>query len=147
MNGLRQSPNGFQTGKGNAYETKLRDKRFGRVYRVVYDGEKGLSAQELAASDALVKGGLNASDEKKLVAALQHTNMFWRKAAQRLLIEKATLSDETIKALAALTLAYKVDAIGNDPAAIHAIWVLSAHGKCAMRSSPQNPTALPCKRF
>lgn len=123
------TPNGFQTGKGNAYETKLRDKRYGRVYRVEYQGEQGLSAKELAESDALVQGGLTVADEKKLVAALQHTNMFWRKAAQRLLIEKENLSDETIKALVGYTQRTKVDAIGIDPAAIHAIWVLSAHGK------------------
>ena len=29
------TPNGFETGKGNAYETDLRDKKFGRIYRVV----------------------------------------------------------------------------------------------------------------
>ncbi len=31
------TPQGFQTGKGNAYETDLRDKKHGRIYRVVYD--------------------------------------------------------------------------------------------------------------
>jgi len=29
------TPKGFKTGKGNAYETKLRDKKLGRIYRVV----------------------------------------------------------------------------------------------------------------
>ena len=31
------TPNGFQTGKGAAYESDLRDKRFARVYRLVRD--------------------------------------------------------------------------------------------------------------
>ena len=29
------TPNGFQTGKGAAYESDLRDKRFARVYRLL----------------------------------------------------------------------------------------------------------------
>ena len=31
------TPQGFETGKGAAYETKLRDKKYGRIYRVVPD--------------------------------------------------------------------------------------------------------------
>lgn len=31
------TPQGFETGKGRAYETKLRDKKYGRIYRVVSD--------------------------------------------------------------------------------------------------------------
>ena len=34
------TPPGFKTGKGNAYETDLRDKKHGRIYRVVYDGRR-----------------------------------------------------------------------------------------------------------
>ncbi len=30
------TPHGFKTGKGNAYETPLRDKTHGRIYRIVY---------------------------------------------------------------------------------------------------------------
>ncbi len=33
------TPNGFQTGPGNAYVTDLRDKKHGRVYRVVHGSE------------------------------------------------------------------------------------------------------------
>ena len=32
------TPQGFETGKGNAYESDLRDKKHGRIYRVVPDG-------------------------------------------------------------------------------------------------------------
>src|SRR6266508_3433568 len=31
------TPAGFKTGKGAAYETDLRDKKYARIYRVVYD--------------------------------------------------------------------------------------------------------------
>ena len=31
------TPPGFKTGKGSAYETDLRDKKHGRIYRLVYD--------------------------------------------------------------------------------------------------------------
>ena len=31
------TPPGFKTGKGNAYETDLRDKKHGRIYRIVYE--------------------------------------------------------------------------------------------------------------
>jgi len=33
------TPRGFQTGKGAAYETPLRDKTHGRIYRIVYGKE------------------------------------------------------------------------------------------------------------
>ncbi len=31
-------PEGFKGGKGGAYETELRDKSHGRIYRIVWDG-------------------------------------------------------------------------------------------------------------
>ncbi len=34
------TPHGFQTGRGNAYETPLRDKTHGRIYRIVYRGRQ-----------------------------------------------------------------------------------------------------------
>ena len=34
------TPHGFKTGKGNAYETPLRDKTHGRIYRIVYQDAK-----------------------------------------------------------------------------------------------------------
>lgn len=123
------TPQGFQTGKGNAYETKLRDKRFGRVYRVVYRGEKGLSAESLKGYESLVNKGLSKQDEQQLIAALKHPNMFWRKSAQWLLSEKSGLSANTINSLEQLVSDTKVDEIGLNPGAIHAIWVLSAQGK------------------
>ncbi len=68
------TPQGFKTGKGNAYETDLRDKKHGRIYRVVYgDNPKPMSLAGVTPSD--------------LVKTLGHSNMFWRKRAQRMLVE------------------------------------------------------------
>ena len=33
------TPPGFENGKGNAYENPLRDKKHGRIYRIVYTGD------------------------------------------------------------------------------------------------------------
>src|SRR5207253_5819421 len=71
------TPPGWKTGRGNAYETELRDKKHGRIYRVVYKGAKLGKVLSLK----------NASPEK-LVAALKSDNMFWRLQAQRLLVER-----------------------------------------------------------
>src|SRR5438132_7263542 len=71
------TPRGFKTGKGAAYETDLRDKKHGRIYRIVYEGAKSAPAVSLK----------NATPAQ-LVATLNHENMFWRKQAQRLLVER-----------------------------------------------------------
>jgi putative heme-binding domain-containing protein len=120
------TPQGFKTGKGNAYESDLRDKKYGRIYRVVYNGNEGLDRKAHDAADALVKKGLNPSDEATLVAALKHPTMLWRKTAQRLLIEKQTLSSATIESLRALVNDPTVDENGLNVGAIHALWVLSS---------------------
>lgn len=123
------TPQGFKNGKGNAYESELRDKKHGRIYRVVYEGTDGLDQATLEAGDALVKNGLNRDDEKQLVAALQHTNFFWRRASQRLLIEKKNLSESTLQALNDLIKDQSVDSVGIAPGAIHALWVLKGIGQ------------------
>src|SRR5207244_5930373 len=71
------TPQGFKTGKGNAYETELRDKKHGRIYRVVYK-----KAPQYKPID------LGKADIKTLVATLKHDNMRWRLHAQRLLVEQ-----------------------------------------------------------
>ena len=38
------TPHGFKTGKGNAYETPLRDKTHGRIYRIVYKDAPAIDA-------------------------------------------------------------------------------------------------------
>jgi mono/diheme cytochrome c family protein len=65
-----------ENGRGNAYETPLRDTRHGRIYRVYPSG---------TADDK--NPGLDPADPGTLIAALEHPNQFWRIEAQRLLVE------------------------------------------------------------
>ncbi len=45
------TPRGFKTGKGNAYETPLRDKVHGRIYRIVYKDARPSTAPTLDPAD------------------------------------------------------------------------------------------------
>src|SRR5207249_2760480 len=74
------TPIGFKTGRGAAYETDLRDKTHGRIYRIVYEAAKPQAAMSL-----------HGATPEKLVATLKHDNLFWRKHAQRLLVERGKL--------------------------------------------------------
>lgn len=105
------TPQGFETGKGNAYETPLRDRTHGRIYRVVYDGAPPVEPMALDPNDP---GGL--------ISALTHGNMFWRLHAQRLLVERG--KTDVVPALVALTKDQRVDPIGLNPGVIHALWTL-----------------------
>jgi putative membrane-bound dehydrogenase-like protein len=134
------TPIGFTTGKGNAYETDLRDKRHGRVYRVVYTGEssqesgvkgqKGTVNADASAESFTLK---NASPEK-LVATLKHPNLLWRRHAQRLLVErgKADVVPELIKLIADES----VDEIGLNVGVVHALWTIEGLGAVDPSSSP-----------
>ena len=82
------TPVGFQTGKGNAYETELRDKRHGRVFRVVPKGWKEGPANSLA----------NARPDE-LDAQLKNTNMFWRLESLRLSTERGIVGRAAIATL------------------------------------------------
>ncbi|MBL9080565.1 MAG: c-type cytochrome, partial [Planctomycetales bacterium] len=77
------TPVGFQTGKGNAYETELRDKRHARVFRVVPKGWK----ENNASKDSNSRISLESVDIAALVRSLGNPNQLWRLHAQRLLIE------------------------------------------------------------
>jgi putative membrane-bound dehydrogenase-like protein len=109
------TPLGFTTGKGNAYETPLRDKTHGRIYRVIDETSAPGKTFDLAA----------ASDEV-LLEALQSDNMFWRMRAEWKIVEKER--KEMIPALVALAGARKIDEIGEAPAALHALWALQRLG-------------------
>ncbi len=106
------TPRGFKTGKGNAYVSDLRDKKHGRIYRVVY-GDQQAKPMTLA----------NASPEK-LVATLNHPNMLWRKHAQRLLVERGKI--DVVPAIIQMASDPSVDEIGLNTGVIHALWTL--HG-------------------
>ncbi len=111
------TPHGFETGKGAAYESDLRDKRFARVYRLL--------AQTEGADPSSRSRHLNAASEAELVEALSDSNFFWRRTAQRLLIERGATDPTTLQALQTLVMRGQVDEIGLDPAAMHAIWTLA----------------------
>lgn len=109
------TPQGFRTGRGNAYETELRDKRHGRIYRIVY--EKAPPYKPLDLSTASID---------QLVATLRHPTMLWRKHAQRLLVERGDRS--VVPQLLELVSDSSVDEIGLNVGAIHALWTLHGLG-------------------
>lgn len=112
------TPRGFKTGKGAAYESDLRDKKHGRIYRVVAtDGD----SDNIHPFESLAK----ASNEQ-LVAALTHPSFPWRLQAQRLLIERN--ADDALQPLLALLAEDSVDEIGLNVGAIHALHTLSGLG-------------------
>src|SRR5439155_8643492 len=106
-------PPGFEKGKGNAYVTPLRDKRHGRVYRIVWkDGQPAKAPDLSKASPA------------QLVEALKGDSQLWRMHAQRLLVDRHDWS--VLPALLAFVTDTSVDEVGSNAAAIHALW--AAHG-------------------
>ncbi len=110
------TPQGFKTGKGNAYESDLRDKKHGRIYRVVPDGDaEGSLHTYKSLTDA------SAAD---LVEALKHPSMTWRLQAQRLLVERNAV--EVAPDLIALARDQSTDEIGLNVGAMHALHTLDA---------------------
>ena len=123
------TPAGFKTGKGNAYETNLRDKKHGRIYRLVHkDGKNNLPLN------------LTTADSSKLVETLRNDNFFWRRHAQRLLVEKQ--SKDAIPALIELAKETKIDGAGLTPCVIHALWTLKGLGALEEENSPATQVAL-----
>jgi len=109
------TPRGFRAGKGAAYETPLRDKAHGRIYRVAYKEAKPSG-----------KIDLSKATPQQLVAALKNGNLLWRMHAQRLLVDRGDKS--VVAALRELIRDRSVDEIGLNPAAIHALWTLDGLG-------------------
>ncbi len=108
------TPAGFKTGKGNAYESDLRDKKHGRIYRVTYGKAKGETSP------------LSLDRPQELVAALKRDNLLWRRHAQRLLVERGDL--DVVPELVKLVADPSVDEIGLNVGAIHALWTLQGLG-------------------
>lgn len=109
-------PDGFKMGVGNAYETDLRDYTHGRIYRVGYN-----QAPEYKPLT------LDINKPKELVEALHSSNMFWRNHAQRLLVERG--KTDIVPELLTIVNSQKVDEIGLNASAIHAIWILKGLGE------------------
>ena len=122
------TPKGFTTGKGMAYETSLRDKKHGRIYRVVYGDEK---PTPFSLADA-------SPDE--LVDALSHPTMLWRSHAQRLLVERG--KDDVVRRLVEVAGDDSVDEIGLNVGVIHALWTLHGLGHLDGRNDEATAAAL-----
>ena len=134
------TPRGFRTGKGAAYDTPLRDKVHGRIYRIAYNGARASAGASVSTSPALrspsppsgeragVKGLINLRNAtpQQLVAALKNDNLFWRMTAQRLLVTRG--QKDVVPALCRFLRDTSVDEIGLNPAAIHALWTLEGLG-------------------
>ena len=119
------TPAGYKTGKGNAYEIDLRDKKHGRIYRVVWKGEDEQPIIPPNPDLATVEGQLDA---------LRTGNMLWRKHAQRLMIENKA---DVLQQLIVTIQDHAQDEIGQNAEVVHALWTL--HGRGALNGS--NPDA------
>ena len=100
----------------------LRTKTRARIYRLLpKDGQP----------QPYLNLGSTAS-EASLVSALSHSNFVWRMQAQKQLIWRATLSAATLDQLEGILKSQTTpDAMGNDAAATHAVWVLEGRGLLA----------------
>jgi uncharacterized protein len=127
------TPSGFRTGKGNAYETDLRDKKHGRVYRIAYKTQETHSP-----GFASSRQSLEHATNEQLVAALTDDNMFWRLHAQRLLVEQGKSDRPVIEGLLKLLRNESADELGLNPGATHAVWTL--HGTGALDGSHKSVT-------
>lgn len=118
-------PAGFKNGRGNAYETSLRDKRHGRIYRVTSNGGTPTRAPKL-----------EGASPAAWVAALRNDNQLWRLHAQRLLVDRG--QPDIAPALRELVADRSMDTLGLNVGAIHALWTLQ--GLKAV--GPESVTAL-----
>ncbi|MEZ6087524.1 MAG: c-type cytochrome [Pirellulaceae bacterium] len=112
------TPHGFKTGKGAAYESDLRDKKHGRIYRIVPTDEQNDKNHEYSS--------LDDASNSELVAQLKHPSFVWRLQAQRLLAERK--ADDVLKPLTALIADTQLDEIGLNVGAIHALQTLDVLG-------------------
>lgn len=117
------TPQGAETGEGNAYINDLRDRQHARVYRVVHKG-----------ADHSQDTNLKDATAEELVNTLTHDNLFWRLTAQRLLVERG--EQDVISQLIELVENETVDELGLNPGALHALWTL--HGLGTLDGSNQD---------
>src|SRR6185436_5398032 len=109
-------PAGFTAGKGNAYETPLRDKISGRIYRVTW------TKAPPAARQTLAKAPL-----EQIALTLKNDNQLWRLHAQRLMVERGRR--DVVPTLFSFVRDGSVDELGLNPGAIHALWTLHGMGQ------------------
>lgn len=109
------TPQGFSNGKGNAYDTDLRDYTHGRIYRVGYKEAPNYEPITLSKNQPDV-----------LLKALKNTNMFWRMNAQRLLVERG--QKDVVPQLLEMLKDQSLDETGINPTVIHALRTLEGLG-------------------
>jgi uncharacterized protein len=112
----RKEHGGFdaKTGKGGAHENPLRDYERGRIYQVVWKGAKP------------TRRSVDPAKTDDLLAALKDDNLFWRRTAQRLLVERG--KQDVVPQLIAMTKDQAVDALGLNGGVVHALWTLHGLG-------------------
>lgn len=115
-------------GEGNAYETPNRDAERARIYRITHN--------DAAPYEPL---RLDDATPAELVETLRHDNMFWRFTAQRLLVERG--ERDVVPDLIELVNDHRVDELGLNTAALHALWTLDGLG-----AIPEDPAALEAAR-
>ncbi|MDH3651229.1 MAG: plastocyanin/azurin family copper-binding protein, partial [Saprospiraceae bacterium] len=109
------TPPGFENGPGNAHINPLRDKKHGRIYKIIYN-----QAAEV------VNPVLDRSEPTSLIAGMNNNNMLWRLHAQRLIVEEGhtTIKEDLIEMIKDESM----DQIGINPGAIHALYALDGLG-------------------
>jgi putative membrane-bound dehydrogenase-like protein len=117
------TPRGYSNGKGNAYETSLRDRLRGRIYRISYKNAAPAKPRRLSKNDSA-----------GLLDALNSDNMFWRLTAQRLIVERG--QKDVVPRLIDLARNKTVDAVGVSAGAFHALWTLKGLGELENTSTP-----------
>jgi hypothetical protein len=141
------TPHGFEKGQGNAYISDLRDKKHGRVYRVVYVGDRAEAATAASPIKGLSQNSTDARNVRgesnqgrgfrigtklvdasttELVKSLKHPTMLRRTQAQRLLVEQDR--KEAVPELVRLVRDPAVDSIGLNVGVIHGLWTLAGLG-------------------
>lgn len=116
------TPPGFRTGRGNAYETPLRDTHHGRIYKLVQRGSPLGKYPDL---------NRKKRDIDIWVAGLRHDNLFWRLHCQRLLVENRCL--EVVPMLVKMLSDQARDECDLNTGVIHALWTL--HGLGALEGN------------
>ena len=111
------TPQGFETGKGNAYQTDLRDKKYGRIYRVVPDeNQQGKGFRRVT---LLTDQDHNEGQDNIRIKGLCSPTMLVRLNAQRVIVESG--DESIVPKLIELIDDTSVDAIGLNAGAIHAL--------------------------
>ena len=115
------TPHGFSNGKGNAYETSMRDHLRGRIYRIAYKNAPPAPKRSLSKNDT----------PRACSPRWRPTTCSGGCTAQRLLVERG--QKDVVPQLLALVRNTAVDAIGINGGAMHALWTLQGTRRARRR--------------